>query len=99
MSRCRPYVNAFLVTGRERGYGEVEIAKRIEQGQLTVVKVMSRSPVIVPEIIRLGEQLKSDPGMIKDILRSSDEELTEENIGKKHQETLHHLGEIDKTYK
>ena len=30
--------------------GEVEIAKRIERGQLTVLKVLSRSPVIVREI-------------------------------------------------
>ena len=34
--------------------GEVEIAKRIERGQLTVLKVLSRSPVIVREIITLG---------------------------------------------
>src|ERR1041384_4374194 len=33
--------------------GEVEIAKRIERGQLTVLKVLSRSPVIV----RPGEHL------------------------------------------
>ena len=31
--------------------GEVEIAKRIERGQLTVLKVLSRAPVIVREII------------------------------------------------
>ena len=49
--------------------GEVEIAKRIERGQLTVLKVLSRSPMIVREIITLGEQLKGDPSIIKDILR------------------------------
>ena len=38
--------------------GEVEIAKRIERGQLTVLKSLSRSPVIVREIISLGDQLK-----------------------------------------
>src|SRR5215510_13078517 len=38
--------------------GEVEIAKRIERGQLTVLKVLSRSPVIVREIITLGDQLR-----------------------------------------
>src|SRR5215470_559854 len=79
--------------------GEVEIAKRIEGGQLTVLKVLSRSPVIVREIITLGEQLKSDPSIIKDILRFSDEELTEEKIEEKHQETLHLIEQIDKTYK
>src|SRR5215510_3384850 len=79
--------------------GEVEIAKRIERGQLTVLKVLSRSPVIVREIITLGDQLKTDPSIIKDILRFSDEELTEEKIEEKHQETLHLIEQIGKTYK
>ena len=79
--------------------GEVEIAKRIERGQLTVLKVLSRSPVIVREIITLGDQLKRDPSIIKDVLRFSDEELTDEKIEEKHQETLHLIGQIGETYK
>src|SRR5262249_15537226 len=79
--------------------GEVEIAKRIERGQLTVLKVLSRSPVIVQEIITLGNQLKRDPSIITDILRFSDEELTDEKIEEKHQETLHLIEQIGKTYK
>src|SRR5215831_13282619 len=78
--------------------GEVEIAKRIERGQLTVLKVLSRSSVIVREIITLGDQLKRDPSIIKDILRFSDEELTDEKIEKKHQETLQLIQQIGKTY-
>src|SRR5437660_2497930 len=65
--------------------GEVEIAKRIERGQLTVMKSLSRSAVIVREIISLGEQLKHDPGISKDILQISDEELTDEQIEEKQQ--------------
>src|SRR6185503_16306200 len=68
--------------------GEVEIAKRIERGQLTVLKVLSRSPLIVREIITLGDQLKKDPIIIKDVIRFSDEELTDEKIEEKHRETL-----------
>src|SRR3954470_15565468 len=79
--------------------GEVEIAKRIERGQLTVLKVLSRSPVIVREIISLGDQLKKDPSIIKDILQFSDEELTDEKIEEKHQETLDLVDNINKTYK
>ena len=78
--------------------GEVEIAKRIERGQLTVLKVLSRSPVIVREIITLGDQLKRDPSIIKDILRFSDEELTDDKIAEKHQETLHLIEQIGATY-
>src|SRR5881296_679460 len=79
--------------------GEVEIAKRIERGQLTVLKSLSRSAVIVREIISLGEQLRRDPSIIKDILQFSDEELTDEKIEEKHQETLNLIEQISKTYK
>jgi RNA polymerase primary sigma factor len=78
--------------------GEVEIAKRIERGQLTVQKVLSRSPVISREIITLGEQLNRDPGIIKDILRFSDEGLTDEKIEEKLEETLDLIQQIGDTY-
>src|SRR5437016_13443945 len=79
--------------------GEVEIAKRIERGQMTVLKVLSRSSVIVSEIISIGDQLKKDPSIIKDILQFSDEELTDEKIEEKHQETLDIIEQINKTNK
>jgi RNA polymerase primary sigma factor len=79
--------------------GEVEIARRIEREQLTVLKVLSRSPVIVREIISLGDQLKLDPSIIKDILRfSSDEELTDEKIEQQHHEALRLIEQIGETY-
>ncbi|PYR68957.1 MAG: RNA polymerase sigma factor RpoD [Acidobacteria bacterium] len=79
--------------------GEVVIAKCIERGHLTVLKSLSRSPVIVREIISLGDQLKKDPSIIKDILQFRDEELTDDKIGEKLQESLDIIGQIDKTYK
>jgi RNA polymerase primary sigma factor len=79
--------------------GEVEIAKRIERGQLTVLKSLSRSPVIVREIISLGDQLRKDPSIIKDLVQFSDEELTDEKVEEKLQETLDVIDQIGKTYK
>src|SRR5262245_38195135 len=79
--------------------GEVEIAKRIERGQLTVLKSLSRSPVIVREIISLGEQLRRDPGTIKDVLQFSDEELTDDKIEEKLEETLNNIDLVGKIYK
>src|SRR5262249_48203131 len=40
-----------------------------------------------------------DPSIIKDILRFSDEELTDEKIEKKHQETLHLIEQIGERYR
>jgi len=74
--------------------GEVVIAKCIERGHRTVLKSLSRSPVIVREIISLGDQLKKDPDIIKDILRFRDEELTDDKIEEKFQECLDTIGQI-----
>jgi RNA polymerase primary sigma factor len=40
--------------------GEVEIAKRIERGQNKVLKAITRSPVIIREILALGEAVVRD---------------------------------------
>src|SRR6184192_370603 len=40
--------------------GEVEIAKRIERGQKTVLKALSRSPIVIRELLNLGEDLKKN---------------------------------------
>jgi len=79
--------------------GEVEIAKRIERGQLAVLKSLSRSTVIVREIISLGDHLMKDPSIIKDLIQFSDEELTDEKVEQKLEETLVTIAEIGKTYK
>ncbi len=79
--------------------GEVEIAKRIERGQLIVLKSLSRSPVIIREIISIGEQLKKDPSIIKDIIQFTDEELTDEKVEKKLDETLDKIDRVGKNWK
>ena len=58
--------------------GEVEIAKRIERGQLRVMKAISRSPIVVREIVGLGEDLRRGVRNIKEVVTFDEEELTEE---------------------
>ena len=59
--------------------GEVEIAKRIEEGELIVLDVVRRSSIGIREIIRLGDRLTSPKLKAKDILRATNnpEEQTE----------------------
>ena len=58
--------------------GEVEIAKRIERGQLRVMKAISRSPIVIREIVALGEDLRRGVRNIKEVVTFDEEELTEE---------------------
>jgi RNA polymerase primary sigma factor len=78
--------------------GEVAIAKRIERGLLVVLKTISRSPVIMKELIEVGEQLRQGERSIKEIIQFDDEELTEEKIEKKTKQTLRTIDTIAKGY-
>jgi len=78
--------------------GEVAIAKRIERGQLLVLKTISRAPLILKEILQIGEDLRNGSRSIKEIVQFDDEELTEEKIEQKTKETLRQIDKIAKLY-
>ena len=78
--------------------GEVAIAKRIERGQLLVLKTISRAPVILKEILQIGDDLRNRARSIKEIVQFDDEELTEEKIEQKTKETLKQIDRIAKLY-
>ena len=48
--------------------GEVEIAKRVEHGQRVILKALSRSPLVVREILNIGDQLKKKQISIRDLV-------------------------------
>jgi RNA polymerase primary sigma factor len=72
--------------------GEVEIAKRIERGQLRVMKAISRSPIVIREIVALGEDLRRGVRNIKEVVTFDEEELTEEILQARVRQTV---GRID----
>ena len=78
--------------------GEVAIAKRIERGQLLVLKTISRAPLILKELLQVGEDLRNGARSIKEIVQFDDEELTEEKIEAKTKETLREIDKIAKLY-
>ena len=78
--------------------GEVAIAKRIERGQLLVLKTITRSPIVVKELVSVAEDLRGGARSIKEIVQFDDEELTEEKIANKTRQTLKILDKISQLY-
>jgi len=63
--------------------GEVEIAKRIEEGEKEVIKAVLDSPLTIKEIIQLGERLRSKkvkPQELAPELEDEDEYFLEEEL-------------------
>ena len=79
--------------------GEVEIAKRIERGQLRVLKALSRSPIVIREIIAIGEDLKRGVRSIKEIVLFDEEEITEEVVLNRLNDITGKIDDIAKHYK
>ncbi|MGB6360182.1 MAG: RNA polymerase sigma factor RpoD [Candidatus Acidiferrales bacterium] len=78
--------------------GEVTIAKRIERGQLLVLKTITRSPIVLKEILAIGDDLRTGTRSIKEIVQFDDEELTEEKIANKTTQTLKQIDRVAKLY-
>ncbi len=57
--------------------GEVEIAKRIEEGERRVLQVVLNSSIAVEEILELGNKLKQQKIRVKEVIRDVDEEDAE----------------------
>ncbi len=57
--------------------GEVEIAKRIEQGEHMILGAILASPVAVREIIDLGDKLRKHKIRVKDIIRDAEDDNQE----------------------
>ncbi len=79
--------------------GEVEIAKRIERGQLRVLKAISRSPIVINELLALGEDLKKSVRSIKEVVTFDEEEITDEILQNRLKEFTGKIDDLAKAYK
>jgi RNA polymerase primary sigma factor len=82
--------------------GEVAIAKRIERGQLKTQKAISRSPIAVRELLKIGEELEAGRLNIRDTVTFSEQaELTgdEDKAEEYRAWTIEGITNISKIYK
>ena len=77
--------------------GEVTLAKRIERGRLLVLKTITRSPIVIKELLEIAKDLREGSRLIKEII-VFDDDLKEEEIEKKTRQTLKTLEKIAALY-
>ncbi len=78
---------------------EVEIAKRIERGQLTALKALSRSPIVIQQVLALGEDLKGGLRSIKEMVVFDEEEITDEILQNRVDDITGRIDKLNKHYK
>ncbi|HVI07182.1 MAG TPA: RNA polymerase sigma factor region1.1 domain-containing protein, partial [Candidatus Binatia bacterium] len=79
--------------------GEVEIAKRIERGQVRVLKALSRSPIVIHDLLAMGEDLKKGVRSIKEVVTFDEEEITDEILQNRLNEFTGKIDNMAKLYK
>ncbi len=74
--------------------GEIEIAKRLERARFRTLKAISRSPVIIREIITMGADLESGVRSIEDLLVFDEEDVTADIVSARLAATLREIHTI-----
>ncbi|MGA8439404.1 MAG: sigma-70 family RNA polymerase sigma factor, partial [Candidatus Sulfotelmatobacter sp.] len=78
--------------------GEVDIAKRIECGQLQVLKALSRSPIVIRQVQVISKDLKQGVRSIRDIVVFDEEEVTEEILQDRVKDLTRRIDQLQKHY-
>jgi len=94
----RIYLREMGVTSLLTREREVVIAKRIERGQLLVLKAISRSPIVLKELLATGAGLRNGTRRIKEIVKFDEEDLTASVLEDRTRCTLRIIDKIEKLY-
>jgi RNA polymerase primary sigma factor len=91
----RLYLREMAVVPLLTREGEIALAKRIERARRRLQKALARSPIVIEEILRAGQQLSRGQCTLRDVIALPDHEpvtdwMVEERLG----ETLHTIAEI-----
>ncbi len=79
--------------------GEVEIAKRIERGKLSIMKAVSRMPIVVQQVIDMGDRMKNGERTVREIVVFQEDEITEEKMRRLSRTVLDRIERIRKARK
>jgi RNA polymerase primary sigma factor len=79
--------------------GEVEIARRIERGQNTALKSLSRAPLAIQEIVAMGEAAARNVVSARDIVQISEPILTDDLVEEKRKEFCKRAEDIARHYR
>ncbi len=74
--------------------GEIAIAMEIERGEKTIIKTLSKTRIVLNEILLLEEKLKEDYECVQDILDISEDDIAEGRLEEKKNLILAKINEI-----
>ncbi len=58
--------------------GEIAIAKEIERGEKAIIKALSKTRLVLNEVLSLEDRMDEDPDVLQEMFDFTDEDLSEE---------------------
>jgi len=96
----RMYLREMGSVGLLTREGEIDLARRVERGQRIARRALSRSPLIVRELLAIGRECSQGAVDLRDVLAQPDPLSEEEDPPAAQAEDFYlRLSEIDKCYK
>jgi RNA polymerase primary sigma factor len=74
--------------------GEIAIAREIERGEKTIIKALSKTRLVLNEVLSLEERLKEDPNIMLEMLDLSEDDLAEGKLEAKKKQILAKINKI-----
>jgi len=76
--------------------GEIAIAREIERGEKAIIKALSKTRLVLAEVLSLEEKINDYPEILHEMLDLSEEDLSEGKLEEKKKEILDKIREIRK---
>jgi RNA polymerase primary sigma factor len=74
--------------------GEIAIAREIERGEKNIIKALSKTRLVLNEVLGLEDRIKENPFVIQEMFDISEDEVSEGRIEEKKKETLSRIKKI-----
>ncbi len=74
--------------------GEIAIAREIERGEKTIIKALSKTRLVLNEILSLEDKIKEDPNIILEMLDLSEDDIDESKLEAKKKQILSKIKKI-----
>ena len=78
--------------------GEITLARRIEKGKRGIIHALSKTPLVLNEILHLEEMIKSDPEVIRDLFDFTEDQLRDGKLARKKARILDRIHKIKRLY-
>jgi RNA polymerase primary sigma factor len=74
--------------------GEIAIAREIERGEKSIIKALSKTRIVLNEVLSLEDRIKADPMIIQEMFDVSEDDLAEGKIEEKKKQILAKIKKI-----